>query len=357
MKEVFANGRRQYPLFQGGDGIAINDLLNRLHADKHGVLAVGKIDNPDFRESPKQVVDQLIGFDVELNKANNERIEYRNKNSYRCILLKDELFEEDLQRILAEERPDIVLTQLNSSHRVIDIAHGQGAKVVLFVHDHHPFNYLTINASEKVSHVFFNSESTQGHFAHLLKCPSSVLYSPLVLDNYRCPSVDPRYITMVNPTEEKGAGILKEVIQAFPDQEFQLVSGWRGVPDEFHGFSNVRVIERKQDMKEVYSKTKILLVPSQWEEAFGRVAIEAMINRIPVVASRIGGLPEAVGNGGILVNDFVNAQAWIESLRLLMDDTTLYQQLGDNGYNHALKFDIENIYPEFISVLNRVHGM
>jgi hypothetical protein len=37
--------------------------------------------------------------------------------------------------------------------------------------------------------------------------------------------------------------------------------------------------------------------PSFWEEAFGRSIVEAQLNGIPVVASRRGGIPEAL-NGG-----------------------------------------------------------
>ncbi|QQG47328.1 MAG: glycosyltransferase family 4 protein [Candidatus Woesebacteria bacterium] len=357
MKEVFANGRRQYPLFQGGDGIAINDLLNGLHSDRQEVVAVGKIDNPDFKETSEQIVDQLLSRGVSVTSSSPERIEYTNPDSYKCVLVKDELFEGDLRTMLSESRPDIVLTQLNLSHRVIDIASSLGLKTVLFVHDHHPFNYLPINESEKISHVFFNSRSTEAHFGPLLKCPSSILYSPLVIDRYKCDKVDPQYITMVNPTSDKGGDILLEVIKAFPGQQFLVVSGWRGVSDEFRNSENVTIVDRQYDMREVYGKTKVLLVPSQWEEGFGRVAVEAMVNRIPVIASNIGGLPEAIGKGGILVNEFINPKQWINSMNIFLRDTALQQRLGDLGYEHALTFDIEKIYAQFIEVLNRIHGV
>ena len=56
------------------------------------------------------------------------------------------------------------------------------------------------------------------------------------------------------------------------------------------------------DMRSVYRDTKVLLVPSQWLETWGRVATEAQFSGIPVLASRSGALPEAVGPGGILSN-------------------------------------------------------
>jgi glycogen(starch) synthase len=47
----------------------------------------------------------------------------------------------------------------------------------------------------------------------------------------------------------------------------------------------------------------IVIMPSRWEEAFGLVALEAALMARPVVASRVGGLPEVVANRetGLLV--------------------------------------------------------
>ena len=43
-----------------------------------------------------------------------------------------------------------------------------------------------------------------------------------------------------------------------------------------------------------FSRAKVVIVPSIWNEAFGRVAVEAKFLDIPVLVSNKGGLPEAV---------------------------------------------------------------
>ena len=44
----------------------------------------------------------------------------------------------------------------------------------------------------------------------------------------------------------------------------------------------------------VFANTKMLLMPSLWLESFGLVAVEAMLNGIPVLASNRGALPDTI---------------------------------------------------------------
>jgi glycosyltransferase involved in cell wall biosynthesis len=53
-------------------------------------------------------------------------------------------------------------------------------------------------------------------------------------------------------------------------------------------------------LAEQYRTAELLLVPSRYEP-FGIVALEAIASGCPVVATRTGGLPEAVSNCGLLV--------------------------------------------------------
>lgn len=48
------------------------------------------------------------------------------------------------------------------------------------------------------------------------------------------------------------------------------------------------------DIRAELSKTDLVVLPSTWEEPFGRVLIEAMASGVPVVASNVGGIPEVL---------------------------------------------------------------
>ena len=87
----------------------------------------------------------------------------------------------------------------------------------------------------------------------------------------------------------------------------------------------------------------VVAVPSRWREAFGIVAIQASLQARPVVASRVGGLPEAVldGETGVLVEREDPAALAAELAGLLLDPARA-DALGRRGRERALaEFSIE----------------
>jgi UDP-glucose:(glucosyl)LPS alpha-1,2-glucosyltransferase len=56
------------------------------------------------------------------------------------------------------------------------------------------------------------------------------------------------------------------------------------------------------EVLQAYAEAAITLVPSLWPEPFGRTALEAMAAGSAVIASRAGGLPEILGEAGVLLD-------------------------------------------------------
>jgi len=101
-------------------------------------------------------------------------------------------------------------------------------------------------------------------------------------------------------------------------------------------------------IREYLSIADLLLLPSQ-SESFGLVALEAMACEVPVIATRVGGLPELVEDGasGLLfpVGD-VNAMA--AGAISLLSNQALTQQFGRLAREVAItRFSAERIIPEY----------
>ena len=56
--------------------------------------------------------------------------------------------------------------------------------------------------------------------------------------------------------------------------------------------------------KQIYKQSNVTVIPSQFDESFGYVSVESFLNKIPVVATKVGGLKEIVRHelNGYLVN-------------------------------------------------------
>jgi glycosyltransferase involved in cell wall biosynthesis len=98
-----------------------------------------------------------------------------------------------------------------------------------------------------------------------------------------------------------------------------------------------------QQIENVYRETDVLLVPSIWPEAFGIIIIEAMASGIPVIASRIGGIPEIIEDGktGYLI-EAGNAKELANKMSEFIAEPSKISLLGKNGFKKASAFSSEN---------------
>jgi hypothetical protein len=119
----------------------------------------------------------------------------------------------------------------------------------------------------------------------------------------------------------KGLATFVALAQAFPDERFLLVSGY---PHEGSLPPNVEVVGLSPDAREVYARTKVLLVPSL-QEAAPRVAVEAAMSRIPVIASDLPGVRETTLGRAAYV-PAQDTSAWRSALAAVLRDPGSYRR-------------------------------
>jgi N-acetyl-alpha-D-glucosaminyl L-malate synthase BshA len=111
---------------------------------------------------------------------------------------------------------------------------------------------------------------------------------------------------------------------------------------------DVEFAGERLDIVDVLSETDAFLLPSA-TESFGLAALEAMACEVPVVASRVGGLPEVVDDG---VSGFLHEPADIEgmtaSLIRIVSDPSLRDRMGAAGRRVAIeRFSAARIVPMY----------
>ena len=99
----------------------------------------------------------------------------------------------------------------------------------------------------------------------------------------------------------------------------------------------------------------VLLLPSE-QESFGLAALEAMACQVPVIASRVGGLPEVVDDGE---TGFLSAVGDVDKMAddavRLLTDKKLSREMGKLARESAItRYGTEKIIPQYIKFYEQV---
>lgn len=117
--------------------------------------------------------------------------------------------------------------------------------------------------------------------------------------------------------------------------------------NEFHLQDKVRILGKVKDLNKILCISDLFLLPSS-KESFGLAALEAMAAGVPVVSSNAGGIPEVnIENSTGFLRDIGDVEAMSQaSIKLLSDDEKL-EQFKKNARQNALKFDLNQILPQY----------
>jgi glycosyltransferase involved in cell wall biosynthesis len=156
-------------------------------------------------------------------------------------------------------------------------------------------------------------------------------------------------ITLINANENKGVHQFLELARRMPDRKFLGVRPYYGnmtTPLPLGG--NIEWVPFSDDIRTILRRTRILLVPSYYE-SFGRVAVEAMVNGIPVLYSKpaksspypggsIEGMQSWIGDAAIAC-DRDRPEEWMSAITLL-DDADTYASWSTKSKEHIDSMDL-----------------
>ncbi len=204
---------------------------------------------------------------------------------------------------------DVICTHLDFTQDSIIRAMTAKVPLVHFIHNDIP--YACIKNGVKAQYIVYNSDWIKNSIGY--PWPSFTLHPPCdtlyynVNDN---PEMN-EYITLISLNERKGGYMFKQIAERFPDRKFLGVVGSYDNPGEMKLSQeeiismmpkNVTIVKNSPDILSVYKKTRVLLMPSDYE-SWGRTATEAMCNGIPVICTPTLGLKENCGDAAIYVGE------------------------------------------------------
>lgn len=103
----------------------------------------------------------------------------------------------------------------------------------------------------------------------------------------------------------------------------------------------VRMLGHVDDIPSLLTALDVFVLPAQ-EEALGTALVEATAMGVPVIATRIGGIPEVLGEAGLLFAS-EDVDALVAHLRTLMASPDLAVRMREQGKARARELYDENL--------------
>jgi len=272
----------------------------------------------------------------------------------------------------------------NESHYVSTIRRlNPSVKIVLHMHSHSLYELdeaqfdkvlssvdLVVSVSEFIRKGIVERRPSAASKVHVVhNGVNTVKFTPLSTSNEQ---EHPVILYVGRVIERKGVHLLMEamerVITQFPQSKLIIVgsklfgdnsetpyikmlkqySAKLGDSVVFTGYV------KKDELPAIYQKATVFVCPSNWGEPFGLTNLEAMASGLPVIASHRGGIPEAIGDAGILV-DPEDVDSLADNIIQLLGDAKLREHFGQKARKRAEEqFTWERMASEMRDILEEL---
>ena len=244
---------------------------------------------------------------------------------------------------LALSNADVIFTHLDNTGVAINWARHFKKHLIFLSHNDH--DYRIVRARQLNISVVYNNKANQKNVSGgAYPNPSIVCKPPIFPDDVKYNRKHGQNVTLINCNENKGGKILVELAKRLPKIKFLGVLGSYGEQIIDDTYKNLKYVAQTPDIHLIYGKSNIILMPSDYE-SYGRVALEAAINRLPVICTPTDGLKECLGAAGLYF-DRNDIDGMAKKIEELMTDEILYdfhQNIMRNLAEERLKYQDQEL--------------
>ena len=169
------------------------------------------------------------------------------------------------------------------------------------------------------------------------------------ISNFRKVKHIPDVIRIFNGIQKEIPARLIMVGEGPEKAKAELMCEELGLADKVVFLGNSNEIDR------ILCFSDLFLLPSK-SESFGLAALEAMINRVPVISSNTGGIPEVNVHG---VSGFLSDERDVEDMTrnalYILGDEKVLDEFKENARRVAEKFDIKNVLPLYEAIYEKAY--
>lgn len=383
------------PHVAGGAEITLKLIVAGMKAKGHEVAVLSLAPDGDLRNDQ---VDEVTVYRAGLKNyywpftpakpGRYRRLAWHLRDRYNAAM------RDDVRKVLQREQPDVVSCHnlAGWSIAIWDEVRRAGIPIVQVLHDmyllcansnmyrngksctqqclhcrilrrSHRDNSRNVNAVVGISRSILDRFTASGYFHGI---PQHVVYNarciPAPLEKHRRKPGSPLKIGYLGTLSTvKGVAWLIDQFQKSGVSGYLAIAG-RGQTADVQQLKAMAegdpriVFEGYVDPSVFFPGIDVLAVPSLWEEPLGMVAIEALANHLPVIASARGGLRETIidGQNGLLCEPD-NPDSLGKTLKTLWQDAALYNRLAENARQSMTAWlDTARMVSEYEAVLQTV---
>lgn len=249
----------------------------------------------------------------------------------------DNLYWKCIQPLILRKAARIIAISESTRQGLIDFYGLDGGKIQVIYPCYHPRYRRTASASERAAvHKRYDLPDSYILYVGGLGLHKNVR---VLVDSFEAIANQlPHGLVLVGGHYHTSSdqGLLREIVSRGRARRVWLLNN---VPEEH--------------MPAIYQMADLFVLPSL-NEGFGLTLIEAMISGVPVIAGRVGAIPEVVGNAGYLLDNIRDQQTLAKAMLALINSPMERALLAEQGQQRASLFSWEKTAYQTLSIYNDI---